>query len=149
MIGFCRSTAVTADFPGENTIRLRGLLEDHIYAMEIEMDVRISDGVISAITGSMKRFTTPWCPDAVPVLQEAVGLSLREQGWISRVNREIGRRGCTHFAELLIECGRCLDTALLSRAVAERTHVDTELPPGEAARSWIDDNPAAWTLTSS
>jgi len=149
VIGFCRTTTVTADFPGEDTIRLRGLLEDHIYAMEIEIDVRISDGAITAITGSMKRFTTPWCPDAVAILQEAVGLSLRQQGWISRVNRDIGRKGCTHFAEILIECGRCLDTARLSRAVTEQVFQDAELSPGDAARGWIDAHPKAWTLGSS
>jgi hypothetical protein len=149
VISFCRTTTVTADFPGEDTIRLRGLLEDHIYAMELEMDVRISDGVITAVTGSMKRFTTPWCPDAVAILQEAVGLSLREQGWISRVNRDIGRQGCTHFAEILIECGRCLDTAQLSRAVTERIHQDADLSPEDAAQAWIDDNPTAWILSSS
>lgn len=149
MISFCRTTMITAEFPSRNIVRLRGLLEDHIYAMEIEMDVRFSDGVITVITGSMKRFTTPWCPDAVPVLQQAVGLSLREQGWISRVNREIGRQGCTHFAEILIECGRCLDTSLLSRVVTERIHQDVDCSPEDAAQAWIDDNPSAWTETSS
>jgi hypothetical protein len=147
VITFCRTTTITAEFPDEETVRLRGLLEDHIYAMEVEMDVRATDGVVTAVNGTMKRYTTPWCPDAEPVLQEAVGLCVREQGWISRVNREIGRQGCTHFAEILIECGRCLDTALLSRAVADQVQQDPDTTPENAARTWIDQNPTAWVLT--
>jgi hypothetical protein len=93
---------VTGELIQENLLRLRGILEDHIYAMEMQMDVRLPDGVISSIQGVMKRYTTPVCPKAVEVLQKAVGMSLRDPGWISKVNREIGRQGCQHFAEILV-----------------------------------------------
>lgn len=148
MTRFSRAITVTADLLSDEAIRLRGLLEDHIYAMEIELEVRIGDGVITSIDGSMKRFTTPWCQDAVPVLQRAVGLSVREQGWISRVNRDIGRQGCQHFAELLIECGRCLDTARMSRAVAEGLERDSRAAPVDVAGDWIESHLEAWQLRS-
>ena len=86
---------VGGEFLEEKLLRLQGVLEDHIYAMEIQMDILLPDGVISAIRGWMKRYTTPVCPKAVEVLQNAVGMSLREEGWVSRVNREIGRKGCS------------------------------------------------------
>jgi hypothetical protein len=146
MIGFARTVSVTAEFPDEDTVRLRGSLSDHIYAMELEVDIRISDGVITAIDGTMKRVTTPWCGDAVPVLQQAVGMSVREQGWISRVNRDIGRQGCEHFAAILVECGRCLDTARLTRAIATRLEQEPGMDAMDAARDWIGTHPDAWVL---
>ena len=146
MISFCRTVTTTAEFLDNETVRFRGALEDHIYAMGIEMDVRIADGVISAIKGVMQRHTTPWCPDAEPVLEQAVGLSVRQSGWVSRINRDIGRKGCRHFAELIIECGACLDTVRLGRSVAERLRQDSDASAGEVARSWIDEHPGAWVL---
>ena len=84
MITFNRSQLVEAEFPNDDTIRFSGVQEDHIYSMEINMDVRIVDGEILAMKGLMKRYTNPVCPAAVPVLQSAVGISLREEGWDSR-----------------------------------------------------------------
>jgi hypothetical protein len=83
--------------------------------MEISMEVRIADGQILKITGNMKRYTNFVCPQAIPILQTAVGMSLRSEGWDKQVMKEIGRKGCEHFAEIVIECGRCLNQALMSR----------------------------------
>lgn len=146
MISFCRTLTVDASFLDEDTVRMRGSLADHIYAMDLAVEIRISDGVITAIEGAMHRVTTPWCRDAVPVLERAVGLSVREAGWISRVNRDIGRQGCEHFAAILVECGRCLDTARFARAVGHHLAADPASSAVDAARSWIDGHPEAWVL---
>ena len=106
MITLNRSQLTMAEFPNPDTVRFHGILEDHIYAMEIEMDVTIETGVIEKITGQMKRYTNPICPQADDVLQNAVGMSLREPGWMSKINRQIGRLGCTHYAEIIMEAGR-------------------------------------------
>jgi hypothetical protein len=119
MITFNRSQVIGAQFLDDETICFNGIQEDHIYGMEIRMEVRISNGIICKIEGNMKRYTNFMCPQAIPVLQTAVGLSLREEGWESQVMREIGRKGCEHFAEIVIECGRCLDQALMSRDLSE------------------------------
>lgn len=130
MITFNRSQIIGAEFLDEDTVRFNGIQEDHIYGMEINMDVRIDDGEILKIEGNMKRYTNFVCPQAVPVLQTAVGLSLREEGWDRKVMREIGRKGCEHFAEIVIECGRCLNQALTSRdlyaAIKEDPGLDQE-----------------------
>jgi hypothetical protein len=147
VISFCRTINVSSEFPDEDTVRMRGSLADHIYAMDLQVDFRVSDGVITAIEGSMKRVTTPWCGDAIPVLKQAVGMCVREQGWISKVNRDIGRQGCEHFAAILVECGRCLDTARMSRDVGERLAADPALEPAAAAAAWIDEHPEAWVLS--
>ncbi len=117
MITFQRTQLIGAEFPDEKTIRFNGIQEDHIYGMEISMLVNIEDGKILQISGTMKRYTNFVCPQAVTVLPQAVGLSLREPEWDKKVMREIGRKGCEHLAEIIIECGRCLDSAVRARAL--------------------------------
>ena len=141
MITFSRSLLVGGEFLNESLLRLHGILEDYIYAMEIQMDIRIPDGIILAIQGWMKRYTTPVCPKAVGFLQRAVGMSLREEGWISKVQREIGRPGCQHFAEILVECGRCLDSARIAKAMGETLKNEPHPSSSQIARSWVGGHP--------
>lgn len=127
MITFSRSQVIGAKFLDADTVRFNGIQEDHIYGMEVQLDVRISDGEILNVKGDMKRYTNFVCPQAVPVLQTAVGLSLLAEGWDKRVMKEIGRKGCEHFAEIIIECGRCLKQAVLSRSLHDALAKDPAL----------------------
>ncbi len=141
MISFSRTMLVGAEFPQEDLVRFHGMLEDRIYAMEILMDVRISDGVVQAIRGRMKRFTTPVCPKAEDILQVAVGMSLREPGWISRINKEVGRKGCQHFAEIVVECGRCLDVACMAHDVFAKIKETPDVDPSALAQAYSASHP--------
>ncbi len=141
MTMFNRSQVIGAEFPDDQTIRFNGIQVDHIYSMEINMDVRITDGQIVTIEGIMKRYTTFVCPQAVALLQNAVGMSLREDGWQRRIMKEIGRKGCEHFAELIIECGRCLDQARLSKAMWQALEKEPGLDQQQFMQNWIDENP--------
>jgi hypothetical protein len=143
MITFSRTMLVGAEMPEPGTVRFHGMLEDRIYAMEIQMDIRAEDGVITAIQGRMKRYTTPVCPRATDSLQNAVGVSVREEGWVSRINRDVGRKGCQHFAEILVECGRCLDSALLTGEMAGALETDPGRDPAEVVRSWLQGHPTS------
>ncbi len=143
MITFSRTMQVTGEFLKKDLIRLRGILEDHIYAMEIQMEVRVPEGVITAIQGTMKRYTTPVCPRAVDFLQNALGLSLRDPDWIPKINREVGRKGCQHFAEILVECGRCLDQVRMSHDLRETLTAQPSVSPFEFNRSWVKNHPEA------
>ncbi|NNL77258.1 MAG: DUF2889 domain-containing protein [Desulfobacterales bacterium] len=138
MITFNRSQIIGAEFPDEKTIRFSGIQEDHIYSMEINMDVHIADGTILAIKGNMKRYTNFVCPEAVPVLQAATGMSLREDGWERRIMKEIGRKGCEHFAEIIIECGRCLDQARMADAMWEALEKNPGLDQEAFMENWIE-----------
>jgi hypothetical protein len=138
MITLNRSQIIGAEFPDEETIRFNGIQEDHIYSMEINMDVRIDDGKILAIEGNMKRYTNFVCPEAVPVLQTAAGMSLREEGWERRIMKEIGRKGCEHFAEIIIECGRCLDQARMTNAMWEALEKNPSLDQEQYMQNWIE-----------
>jgi hypothetical protein len=136
MISFNRSQIVSAEFPDSDTVRFNGILEDHIYGMEINMEVRIKDGEILKLEGNMKRYTNFVCPQAIPVLQTAVGKSLRQKGWESQVMKEIGRKGCEHFAEIIIECGHCLDQAVLSRDLSLALEQDPRLDQHQFIQNW-------------
>ncbi len=138
VITFNRSQIVGAEFPDDNTIRFNGIQVDHIYSMEINMDVRVSDEEILAIEGLMKRYTNFVCPRAGPVLQNAVGMSLKEDGWDRRIMKEIGRKGCEHFAEIIIECGRSFDQARLSKAIWQALETDPALDQPQFVENWID-----------
>lgn len=141
MITFSRNQLIEAEFPDDQTIRFSGVQQDHIYSMEIKMDVRLCDGQITAIEGLMKRYTNFVCPQAIPVLQSAVGISLREEGWDRRVMKEIGRLGCEHFAEIIIECGRCFDQAQLTAAMWDAQTEDPSLDQEQYMQIWIDEHP--------
>jgi len=141
MITFNRSQLVEAEFPNEETIRFNGVQQDHIYNMEISMEVRIADGKILAIQGLMKRYTNPVCPAAVPVLQSAVGISLRKEGWDRQIMREIGRNGCEHFAEIIIECGRCFDQARMSKEMSEALQSNPALDQEKFVETWVEEHP--------
>ena len=141
MISFNRSQVIGAEFPDEKTVHFYGTQDDHIYSMEINMDVGISDGNILAVEGIMKRYTTFVCPEAVPVLQNAVGMSLREEDWERRIMKEIGRKGCEHFAEIIIECGRCLDQARMTQAMWKELEKDPGLNQEQFMQTWIEEHP--------
>ena len=136
MISFNRSQIIGAEFINGNTIRFNGSQTDHIYNMEINMDVRISDGEIIKIEGDMKRYTNFVCPQAVPVLQTAVGMSLRTKDWDKAIMKEIGRKGCEHFAEIVIECGRCFEQALRSRDLYLAVCADPGLDQEAFLENW-------------
>ncbi len=104
MLGFSRTKWVGVERPGENVYLAHGILEDLIYGMEIDVRVEAPEFKITAVEGRMRRTTTPECPKAVPVLQNAVGLRLGTPDLVSTVNRKVGREGCRHFANLLLEC---------------------------------------------
>jgi len=139
MITFNRSQIIGAEFPDEETVRFNGIQVDHIYSMEINMDVRLSDGEILAIEGLMKHYTTFVCPEAMPVLQTAVGMSLREEDWDRRIMKEIGRQGCEHFAEIIIDCGHSFDQARLSKAMWQALETDPGLNQTEFMETWLAD----------
>jgi hypothetical protein len=139
MITFNRSQVIGAEFPDEETIKFNGTQVDHIYSMEINLDVRIADGEILAIEGLMKRYTNFVCPEAIPVLQNAVGMSLQEEDWERRIMKEIGRRGCEHFAEIIIECGHSFDQARLSKALWQALETNPDLDQLEFMGNWIAD----------
>jgi hypothetical protein len=52
--------------------------------------------------------------------------------------KEIGRLGCEHFAEIIIECGRCFDQAQLTGAMEKALEKDPGLDQNQFMQTWID-----------
>jgi predicted metal-dependent phosphoesterase TrpH len=83
---------------------VHSILDDDMYNLNIELSVSISGLEILSINGNWNRWTTPECPRAIPFLQEAVGLCIKEEGFSRKVQNIIGRKACRHHANLLLEC---------------------------------------------
>lgn len=104
MLGFSRTKWVGIERPKEDVFVAHGILEDYIYGMEIDVEITAPDFIITSVSGKMRRVTTSECTRSVPLLQNAVGLRLGDPGLASTINRKVGREGCRHFANLLLEC---------------------------------------------
>ena len=104
MLKFARNKIVSIEKKDQDTLLAHGILDDDIYSLEIDVSIRISDLEILKINGKWNRWTTPACPRAIPFLQEAVGLCIKEKGFSQKVHKIIGRKACRHHANLLLEC---------------------------------------------
>jgi hypothetical protein len=131
-LSFSRSKLVGVETSGANMLKAHGVLEDNIYAMEIDVTVNTGDFKIVSISGKMNRITTSECHKATAVLQNAVGMSIADREFARTVNRVIGRAGCLHLGALLVECcDSILQAAIFSDL--ENTGLRTSSNPAEYA----------------
>ena len=103
MLKFSRNKLVSIYRNDSEILSVHGILDDDIYSLEIDVDIRISDLKFLSIDGKWNRYTTPDCPRAIPVIQEAVGFCIDDEV-AQKINKIIGRKACRHFANLLNEC---------------------------------------------
>ncbi|MFC1858070.1 PHP-associated domain-containing protein [Thermodesulfobacteriota bacterium] len=103
MLKFSRNKLIGIEQCDEDTLAIHGILDDDVYSVELDLRIRISDLKLLSIDGKFNRCTTPDCPRADQVLQEAVGFQI-EKGVSDKIHKIIGRKGCRHYANLLIEC---------------------------------------------
>jgi predicted metal-dependent phosphoesterase TrpH len=104
MLKFQRNKLVSIYQDKPDELRIHGLLDDHIFGLEIDIKVRLDDLTIRFIDGKWNREETPECSRALPFLQEAKGFRIDGQDLGQRINKSIGRKSCPHFANLLLEC---------------------------------------------
>jgi hypothetical protein len=72
-----------------------------IHDMRLGLRVRNPGLVITSVRSEMASHPYTICPDALPPLQELVGLSIA-RGFTREVNERFGRqRGCAHFTALI------------------------------------------------
>lgn len=72
-----------------------------IHDMSLTLRVRYPDLTITAVSAGMATHPYTVCPEAVPPLQQLVGMSVA-QGFTRAVNERFGRdRGCAHLTALL------------------------------------------------
>jgi hypothetical protein len=104
MLSFIRNKVVGIEQPRQDILQAHGVLDDNVYGMELDVEVKLPEMAITRIEGKYRRFTNSECPKAIPILQNAVGMCLFEQDFSRKVHRLVGKAGCTHFANLLLEC---------------------------------------------
>jgi predicted metal-dependent phosphoesterase TrpH len=104
MLGFQRSKRVGIWTEGHHRLVAHGILEDDIYGLEVRMVVDPTTREIRSVKGWWNRWTTPDCPLAVERIQDAVGVSIDDPDLARRLQRTVGRKGCRHFANIVIEC---------------------------------------------
>ena len=97
---FSRSKLVGIEYLSPDTFIAHGILDDCIYGLELDFEVKLPDFEIVNIEGKWNRYTSPECPKAVAILQRAVGWRIFEEGFRRKVNRIVWREGCEHFANL-------------------------------------------------
>ncbi|MGC8494212.1 MAG: PHP domain-containing protein [Syntrophobacteraceae bacterium] len=103
MLTFARNKLVSVTAKDHDTLSIHGVLDDDIYGLEIDLDVSLKERKLLAISGKWNRFTTPECPRAIDFIREMTGERIDET-IAQRIDKNLGRRGCRHFANLLIEC---------------------------------------------
>ena len=104
MLKFQRNKLVSIFQDNPDELRIHGLLDDHIFGLEIDMMVRMDDLSIHFIDGKWNREETPECSRAIPFLQEAKGFRIDNKDLPQQINKVVSRTSCPHFANLLLEC---------------------------------------------
>jgi len=107
-----------------------------IHDMRLGLRVRHPDLVVTEVRSEMASHPYTICPEALPPLQQLVGLSIA-RGFTREVNERFGRqRGCAHFTALI----HALAPAL--RQGASVAFPDQERPA--AGDPWFVNTCQAW-----
>lgn len=104
MLKFSRNVLVGVERRSDIIFRAHGFQEDNFHTLSIEVEVELPAFKICSIDGEFKRATYNECRMAVPKLQNAVGLCIKEKDFSARIKRVVGREGCRYFAGLLLNC---------------------------------------------
>jgi len=130
MLGYQRSKRVSIWMEGAQRLMAHGILDDDIYGLEVRLSVDPSTREIREVAGWWNRWTTPDCPLAVERIDDAVGVRIDEPGMAGRIRKSVGRRGCRHFANIIIECchsaREALDVLLYEEARKRRPSLSFE-----------------------
>ena len=110
-----------------------------IHQMRLSLRVRHPDLVITGVEGGMEAHPYRICPDAVPSLQQLVGVSVR-QGFTRAVNERLGRqRGCAHLTALI----HAMAPVVKQAAGVAFASPDEPIVPDER-ELWVIDTCQAW-----
>ncbi len=104
VLNYIRNKYATTTDLEDGSLLVRASLEDNFFAGTVEMEVKVPDLAIASINGEIRRAFNEECQEAIPLLQEAVGLAIG-----SGTNKTIsdlvgGSDGCPKLADLILEC---------------------------------------------
>lgn len=135
MLKFARNKLVNTYWKDPDTLMVHGVLDDDIYSLEVNAEIRLPDLVFTRVEGKWHRYTTPECPRALAYIEEAQGLRIDDADVEKKLQKGVGRKGCRHYATLLIECVKSVRETmhLLGWKAASENH------PGLAFADFIAD----------
>ena len=146
ILSFIRNKIVGVEQTGQDVFHAHGVLDDSVYSMELDVGVKLPDMQITSIEGNYRRYTTPECPKAIPKLQNAIGMCLFEQDFSRKIHRIVGKEGCTHFANLLLEsCDSIVQAALYGGWQASKEN-SPELTRDEYLKNKLKSVPVAQNM---
>lgn len=103
VLRFSRNKLLKVARAGQDELFVRGILEDNAHSMMVELTIRIPDMEILNARGEMSRVpNNEICVLAVEKLRRAVGMRIGK-GMTATVDEVIGRQGCPHLGNLLLE----------------------------------------------
>jgi predicted metal-dependent phosphoesterase TrpH len=112
MLKFARNKLITIHRKDPNTLLVHGVLEDDIYGLEVDAEVRLPEARFVKVVGRWTRYTTPECPRALAYIHEAEGLQIDAQ-IEHALQKTVGRNGCRHYVTLLIECCKSVQETMM------------------------------------
>jgi len=127
MLKFARNKLVSLVRKVPDTFIVRGILDDDIYSIRIDLEVGIADLDVQSIKGDWHRWTTPECPRSIPFLQGAVGLRVEDEDFSEKVQRIVSRKACRHFANIFLECCHCAKEAAVLVRWEDEKRVNPDL----------------------
>ncbi|TAK30637.1 MAG: DUF2889 domain-containing protein [Chloroflexota bacterium] len=139
---FSRSKTIGVGQPAPDRFLARAMLEDTAHTMIVETEFRLPDLEIVAARAQMVRVPIEVCTTAAAKMQAAVGLRVAP-GLTATVDQVIGRAGCPHMANLLLESCHAVIQATLGARLQEwrnRTH-QPNVDWDALRREWLEHTP--------
>lgn len=129
MIELSRSKLVSIYLKEQDIFSVHSVLEDDIYGIELDMEVKADELVITSIKGRWIRQENHYCALALPVLEEMVGWRI-DRNFFRKARKFAGRKACIQFADLIIECADAI-----MDVVRERGQLISEKGTGEEKKT--------------
>jgi hypothetical protein len=140
ILRFSRNKLLKVGRAARDTLFVRGILEDNAHSMLVELEVRIPRMEITWARGEMARVPNEVCPWAIGKLQNAVGLRIAK-GLTATVDEVVGRQGCPHLANLLLEGCHATIQGMLGVQL-EEGHLRGDSPDwDQVLRRWLKELP--------
>ncbi len=140
VLRFSRNKLLKVSRSGKDRLFIRGILEDNAHSMLVELTVQIPQMEIVAVRGEMSRVPNDdICACAVDKLQLAVGMRI-QKGLTSTVDERIGRQGCPHLGNLLLEGCHAAIQGMLGVQL-EESHLNDDSDYDAVRHRWAQSLP--------
>ena len=114
---------------------------DRAHEMEVEVEVELPTMVIKDIRGKMIRIPRDICADALPVLKQAVGMTIKRGLSVMMEETIGGKAGCSHLTNLVMEACYCSFQGVYTKSMEIAGDILEEMTDPERMRSFITLRP--------